>query len=80
MGFFALDYVFGPLKIRKLCGESFRFNESAIKFHQRFKFHEEGLLRAHVLKDGAYEDVVVFALFAEDWMKHREKIANLCFR
>jgi len=80
MEFLALDYAFEHLKIRKLCCEVFGFNESVIKLHQKFGFRQEGLFAAHVLKSRVFEDVVVLAIFASDWMKHRERMAKVCFR
>ena len=40
MEFFALDYAFLTLKIRKLCCEVFTFNSGVIKLHEKFGFDQ----------------------------------------
>ena len=79
LGYFGLNYIFDVLKIRKLCAEAFAFNEASIRFHKRIGFVEEGLLARHVQKNGRYEDVIPFALFAEDWAVHKSRIEAACF-
>jgi UDP-4-amino-4,6-dideoxy-N-acetyl-beta-L-altrosamine N-acetyltransferase len=79
LGYFGLKYIFEVLKIRKLCAEAFASNSASLRFHKRLGFVEEGRLAKHVLKYGRYEDVVSFALFQEDWLRHRNRIEELCF-
>jgi UDP-4-amino-4,6-dideoxy-N-acetyl-beta-L-altrosamine N-acetyltransferase len=79
LGYFGLNYIFDVLKIRKLCAEAFAFNEASIRFHKRLGFVEEGLLARHVQKNGRYEDVISFALFADDWIVHKSRIEASCF-
>jgi UDP-4-amino-4,6-dideoxy-N-acetyl-beta-L-altrosamine N-acetyltransferase len=79
LGYFGLNYIFDVLKIRKLCAEAFAFNEASVRFHKRLGFVEEGRLSRHIQKTGRYEDVIPFALFAEDWVGHKRRIEALCF-
>lgn len=71
MGYLGVKYAFEDLGIRKLCSEVFAFNISSIKFHKKLGFKEEGFFSKHVFKSGNYEDVILFALFDEDWSKNR---------
>ncbi len=79
MGVLGLKYVFENLDIRKLYGEAFAFNQSSINFFRRLGFTEEGRFTKHVLKSGKYEDVVIFALFKEDWQSNRDKLDKIAF-
>jgi len=79
MGYLGLEFVFGELQIRKLCGEAFAFNEASLRFHKEFGFREEGRFIQHVWKNGRYEDVIAMALFREDWDEMRDKMAARCF-
>jgi UDP-4-amino-4,6-dideoxy-N-acetyl-beta-L-altrosamine N-acetyltransferase len=79
LGFFGLNHIFEVMKIRKLCAEAFASNSASLKFHKRLGFVEEGRLVRHVLKSGRYEDIVSFALFQEDWIRHRSRVEELCF-
>ena len=79
MGVLGLDYAFTQLKIRKLCGEAFAFNDASIRFHKRLGFSEEGRFIKHVLRRGVYEDVVSFALFREDWLNKQQNLNGAAF-
>lgn len=76
MGYLAVEYVFEALKIRKLCGEILESNAQSVKFHKKLGFVEEGLLKRHVLKNGIYEDVLIMALFYEEWEIARGRLEN----
>lgn len=79
MEFFALNYAFERLNIRKICCEVFAFNASVIKLHKKFGFKEEGVFLKHVLKAGSYVDVVSLALFDENWTYKEQDIKKLLF-
>jgi UDP-4-amino-4,6-dideoxy-N-acetyl-beta-L-altrosamine N-acetyltransferase len=78
--FFALDFIFGEVGLRKLCCEAFAFNASVIKQHKKFGFQQEGYYVRHIAKNGKFEDVVALALFKEDWKRNREQLGLRCFR
>lgn len=79
MEFFALDYAFFTLKIRKLCCEVFIFNHGVIKLHDKFGFAHEGKLVEHCAKNGKYEDIVCLAKFGIGWVDEREQLKNRIF-
>jgi len=79
MEFFALDYAFLMLKIRKLCCEVFTFNAGAIKLHEKFGFVHEGRFVEHYLKNGKYEDIVCLAKFGATWTEDRDKFKSRIF-
>ncbi|MCD5406412.1 MAG: UDP-4-amino-4,6-dideoxy-N-acetyl-beta-L-altrosamine N-acetyltransferase [Desulfotomaculum sp.] len=80
MGFLGLEYAFEKLGFRKLCGEAFAFNISSTKFHKKLGFIEEGCLAKHVLKNNVYEDIILMAMFKEDWLKVKPKYEKLLFK
>lgn len=80
MEFLALEYIFEELKIRKLCCEVIEFNALAIKLHNRFGFTEEGKFIKHILKNNNYENVVMLALFKDQWVDIKNKFQKLLFR
>ena len=71
--FAVLEYVFGALKLNKLCCEVLQSNEGVIKLHKSFGFMQEGLARHHVFIEGEPRDVVQLAMLAEDWDSVRSK-------
>ena len=62
-----LKYVFEEIKLNKLCGEVFSFNEKVVKMHEKFGFRREGYLRNHIQKSNKFHDVVVIGLLAVEW-------------
>ena len=79
MEYFALDYAFWTLKIRKLCCEVFVFNAAVIRLHEKFGFLHEGRLIQHYVKNGVYEDIVCLAKFGDKWNQEREILRVRCF-
>jgi len=79
MEFFALDYAFLTLKIRKLCCEVFTFNTSVVKLHEKFGFVREGLFVGHCFKNHKYQDVLTLAKFGSEWDAERESLMKRIF-
>lgn len=79
MEYFALDYAFFSLKIRKLCCEVFTFNGGVIKLHEKFGFVQEGRFVEHYKKNERYEDVVSLAKFLSSWTNERPVFENRLF-
>lgn len=79
MEFFALDYAFITLKIRKLCCEVFTFNGGVIKLHEKFGFVQEGRFVEHYKKNEGYEDIVCLAKFASSWADERPAFEKRLF-
>lgn len=69
--FSILDHVFGQLGFNKLWCEVLAANEPVWRLHESFGFRREALFRAHVIKNGAFADVVGLGLLAEDWAAAR---------
>ncbi|MBU2699186.1 UDP-4-amino-4 [Sporomusaceae bacterium BoRhaA] len=80
MEFFALDYIFLEKAIRKVSCEVFTFNQHTIAMHKKFGFREEGYLSKHILKNGAYNDIRVLAIFNEDWLSKKPQLEKILFR
>lgn len=76
MGYHGLQFIFEELNIRKINSKAFAFNESSVKYHKKLGFKEEGLLLKDSKKNDEYEDVVVFALFKDQWQQYRINVEN----
>jgi UDP-4-amino-4,6-dideoxy-N-acetyl-beta-L-altrosamine N-acetyltransferase len=79
LGYFGLNYGFEKLRLRKIIGEVLGSNARSIGLHKKLGFTEEGLFKAHVMKNGHYEDVLSFAIFADDWQQNRARLLHLIF-
>jgi len=75
--YWMLEEVFEHRGLRKLWCEVLASNEAVWRLHGKFGFKQEARFRAHVIKDGAPQDVLGLGLLAEEWralrpdMKHR---------
>lgn len=67
LGYTALNYIFQEFHIRKLSAQVFEFNNKSINFHNKMGFTQEGKLRAHVLKDGQYIDILLYGFLSLEW-------------
>jgi len=66
-----VDYGFRLLNLRKIWLETGADNERAIRSYQAVGFVLEGRQRAHVWSNGRYVDLVLMALFADDFAETR---------
>ena len=64
-----LDYSFNQLNIRKIISYIVKYNITSLNLFNKIGFIKEGTLRKHFFIDGAYEDVIIMALFKEDYLK-----------
>jgi UDP-4-amino-4,6-dideoxy-N-acetyl-beta-L-altrosamine N-acetyltransferase len=69
-----LDVAFDGLGLEKVCAEVLADNDVALKAQAAAGFRREGYLRRHVLKDGAYRDVVLLAILVDEWRERREQV------
>ena len=69
-----LYYVFEVLKLNRIYGEVFSFNENAIKLFESSGFQIEGRFREHVVKDGIKHDIICVGYLQSDWIKNKSKI------
>ena len=67
-----LVHVFETMGFNKLCCEVLESNEAVWNMHLKFGFLKEGLLRQHIWKDGAFQNVVALAMTADDWRAQKQ--------
>jgi UDP-4-amino-4,6-dideoxy-N-acetyl-beta-L-altrosamine N-acetyltransferase len=72
-----LNYVFEELKFEKLCCPVLSFNRGVLLMHRRFGFVQEGVLRKHIWKRGAFHDVVCLAILKEEWDAMRPRFEQM---
>jgi len=72
--YWIMRYVFDELGLNKLCGEVLASNQAVADMHVSFGYTREGLLREHVMKRGAPEDVICLSVLYREWEALRPKI------
>ena len=58
-------FAFQEMNLHKLKVSVFAFNKAAIRCYEKNGFVQEGLLKAEIFRDGAYQDVVELARFTD---------------
>lgn len=66
------DYVFDTLGLNKLCNETFVENRQVVRLHQLCGSRQDGIMRAHICKNGRYYDVSVGSILADEWREKRK--------
>ena len=61
-----LGYAFGTLNLRRVVLGVFEYNARAVESYRKLGFKEEGRLRAHRYRDGAYHDEIVMGILREE--------------
>lgn len=63
-----INYAFNILNLRKVNTFSIVSNSASLKMKRKISgFTQEGILKKHVFYDGIYHDVIIMALFKEDY-------------
>lgn len=63
----ALNFAFANLHLHKVCGQVLATNHASIKFHGKWGFKLEGILREHLLLDNIRHDLHCFGLLKHEW-------------
>jgi len=66
-----LDYAFNTLNLNKITGGA--EIPGTLDFMKRFGYKKEGVLKNHVYRDGEYHDVVIFAVFKNQYLSTNKK-------
>ena len=64
-----LDYSFNQLNIRKIISYVVEYNIISLNLFEKLGFIKEGTLRKQFYTDSEYKDVVIMALFKDDYLK-----------
>ncbi len=73
-----VEFLFRDAKIRRLQENTYAENEKSWKTLESLGFKKEGILRQHVvLSSGKICDLYIHGMLREEWMEHRQKVANV---
>lgn len=72
-----LQYAFYELGLRKICSEVFAFNGRSKRYLEKSGYTVEGVRKKQIFANGDYHDVILLALFKEDFPEVWEKWKHL---
>lgn len=64
-----LDYAFNYLNLHKIVGEVLEENRRAIRLDEGLGMRVEGVRRKHAFYGGCFHDLILYALFREDFLE-----------
>ena len=73
LGSHVLAHAFEALGLHKVCGQVLQSNLPSIKFHQRLRFQQEGILRDQHFDGQTHHDIVCFGLLNDEWQANSER-------
>lgn len=79
LGYCAMEEIFERLGFQRIIGEVFSFNKATIEFNMRLGFTHETQNVRQVWKNGKYEDILIFDLFRDGWLKRKPELAKIVF-
>lgn len=62
-----LYYAFNVLNLHRVWSEVFDFNGRSAAYNAKCGYKEEGRMRQHIWKNGAYHDAIVMGVLREEW-------------
>jgi [ribosomal protein S5]-alanine N-acetyltransferase len=67
------EFAFNQLDLNKVIANHISRNSSSGKVMRKIGMKKEGLLKEHVIKWDKYEDVVIYGILKEEWIKKGRK-------
>jgi RimJ/RimL family protein N-acetyltransferase len=71
-----LDYLFREVGLHRVYCRIMAGNEASMHLFLRLGFHEEGIMRSHIRRKGAYLDMHLFGMLSEEWNVSPEGFAD----
>lgn len=68
----AVGYCFREMGMNKVISAAFDFNEKWIRILNNLGFTQEGTLREHAIKNGAYADKLLFSLLKSEFVQSEQ--------
>lgn len=68
-----LEYAFNTLNLHKVCSTVLAFNVRSQRYNEKCGYVVEGVQRAQMFRNGTYHDLILMAVFREDWLPLWEK-------
>jgi len=62
-----LNYAFNVLNLRKISSLVYSYNKRSQAYSEKCGYKVEGVLKAHIFKNGRYWNVINLAVFKKDW-------------
>ena len=65
-----IDFIFNECNMEKVKLSVYEFNTRAVACYKKLGFKEEGRLKKELYREGKYGDVILMAVFKEEYFSH----------
>lgn len=69
LAYLSIDYAILSLQMEKIYGRVLAFNTASIGLFLKMGFTKDVVLTNYIFKNGAFEDVIIFVLLKDEWLK-----------
>lgn len=69
-----MEYAFNQLNLNRLDTEILLYNVASRRLHERCGWHEEGIKKQAVYRDGQYHDLAIFGILKSEFLETKETL------
>ncbi len=69
-----MEYAFNQLNLNRLDGEWLLYNVASKGLYEKCGWHEEGVKKQAIFRDGKYHDLAITGIIKEEFLKTKERL------
>lgn len=69
-----MEYAFNQLNLNRLDGEWFLYNKASKQLYEKCGWHEEGIKKQAVFRNGEYHDLAICGVLKEDYLAAKKRL------
>lgn len=69
-----MEYAFNQINLNRLDGEWFLYNTASKKLYEKCGWHEEGIKKNAIYRNGEYHDLAICGILKEEYLEAKERL------
>ena len=69
-----MEYAFNQLNLNRLDSEWFLYNTASKRLYEKCGWHEEGIKKQAVYRDGQYHDLAISGILKDEYLVIKEQL------
>lgn len=69
-----MEYAFNQLNLHRLDGEWFLYNTASKKLYEKCGWHEEGIKKDAIFRDGAFHDLAITGILKDEFLEAKKRL------
>ncbi len=71
-----MEYAFNQINLHRLDGEWFLYNTASKRLYEKCGWHEEGIKKKAVYRDGQYHDLAICGILKEEYIEAKKRLGR----